>query len=274
MNPVTRGERSRPQVLLDQPAVDDDPPVAPVTTVSRLLLVSQPALPLLPASLIALDAARLCCLRADPDLGSLGRASRWRAPVAVVLADHLPRAERVTILAMLRAVGDGCWVVLARQQHPLREGESADALDLGFDAVWPPLGGAGAELAARYAAAVVGRQQRLHRAAAACGAVRRIGDLQIGGEPLLARWRGHWLPLSCAQLRLLHALAWAPAQALPRSVLARLNPARDERSPRAVDVCVSRLRRRLRELGVQGVDIGAVREHGYGLRVAEPLGAQ
>jgi DNA-binding response OmpR family regulator len=110
------------------------------------------------------------------------------------------------------------------------------------------------------------------------GAVRRgetgiaLGDLTIDGDLPLARRRGRVVPLTSRQVRVLHTMATAPSRTLSRAALASMQMngeegIDDDGHSRAVDVFISRLRRRLRQLEITSFDIVAVRTVGYRLIV-------
>jgi DNA-binding response OmpR family regulator len=100
-----------------------------------------------------------------------------------------------------------------------------------------------------------------------------LGELALDGDLPLARRRGRIVPLTSRQVRVLHTMATAPSRTLSRAALASMQMSGenvavdDDGHSRAVDVFVSRLRRRLRQLDVNGFDIVAVRGVGYRLIV-------
>jgi DNA-binding response OmpR family regulator len=103
-----------------------------------------------------------------------------------------------------------------------------------------------------------------------------LGDLTIDGDLPLARRRGRVVPLTSRQVRVLHQMATAPARTLSRAALAAMHVNGDDDATdsgdedshsRAVDVFISRLRRRLRQLDITTFDIVAVRTVGYRLIV-------
>lgn len=241
-------------------------PVEPVqrrSTRSRVLLVTdEPAA--LRDEVDALTQAGMLCLPVESDPGALRRAAQWEPDVALVLGSGMPLDRRAEWLYGLRGQGSSLVVLVFNDGAEVGGEEEQLALEVGFDAVWHRLGSP-ALLCSRLQALLRPRQR---------GAVRRIdaglavGDLTIDGDLPLARRRGRVVPLTGRQVRVLHTMATAPARTLSRAALASMqmnaeSGIANEEHSRAVDVFVSRLRRRLRQLDVNGFDIVAVRGVGY-----------
>ena len=234
---------------------------------ARVLLVTdKPAA--LRDQIAALTDAGMLCLPVESDAGALRRAAQWEPDVALVLADAMPLDRRVEWLYALRSEGSALVVMVFGETVELGGDEERFALEVGFDAVWRQLGSP-ALLCSRLQALLRPRQRN---------AVRRLdagialGELTIDGDLPLARRRGRVVPLTSRQVRVLHTMATAPSRTLSRAALASMqmngeNVAIDEGHSRAVDVFISRLRRRLHQLDVTGFDIVAVRSVGYRLIV-------
>jgi DNA-binding response OmpR family regulator len=201
------------------------------------------------------------------------RAAQWEPDIALVLANGVPLDRRVQWLYALRNEGSPLVVMVFGEGEKLGGEEERLALEVGFDAVWSGLG-APSLLCSRVQALMRPRQR---------SAVRRmdtgiaLGDLTIDGDLPLARRRGRVVPLTSRQVRVLHAMATAPSRTLSRAALAAMSvngddeesaaPVDDDAHSRAVDVFISRLRRRLRQLDIASFDIVAVRTVGYRLIV-------
>jgi DNA-binding response OmpR family regulator len=174
-------------------------------------------------------------------------------------------------LYALRNEGSPLVVMVFAEGDRLGGEEERLALEVGFDAVWSGLGSPSL-LCSRLQALMRPRQR---------SAVRRVetgialGDLTIDGDLPLARRRGRVVPLTSRQVRVLHAMATAPGRTLSRAALAAMHVNGDDEEStgdddghsRAVDVFISRLRRRLRQLDIATFDIVAVRTVGYRLIV-------
>jgi len=234
---------------------------------ARVLVVTdQPAA--LRDEIAALTEAGMLCLPVESDAAAMRRAAQWEPDVALVLANAMPLERRVEWLYALRADSSALVVMVFNEYAELGGDDERFALEVGFDAVWRQLG-APALLCSRLQALLRPRQRN---------AVRRIdsgialGDLAIDGELPLARRRGRVVPLTSRQVRVLYTMATAPARTLSRAALASMqingeNTALEDGHSRAVDVFVSRLRRRLRQLDINGFDLVAVRGVGYRLIV-------
>lgn len=246
------------------------PVVEPInrrTTRGRVLLVTdQPAL--LRDEIAAMAEAGLMCLPVESDATALRRAAQWEPDVALVLGGAMPLERRVEWLYALRSQGSALVVMVFGDSADASGEEERVALEVGFDAAWRQLGSPPL-LVSRLQALLRPRQRN---------AVRRIdsglalGDLTIDGDLPLARRRGRVVPLTGRQVRVLHTMATAPSRTLSRAALASMqingeNAVIDDGHSRAVDVFVSRLRRRLRQLDILGFDIVAVRGVGYRLIV-------
>src|SRR5262245_5976670 len=216
-----------------------------------------------------LAAAGMLCLPVESDANALRRAAQWEPDVALVLADSMPLDRRVEWLYALRNESTALVVMVFGDAVELGGDEERFALEVGFDAVWRKLGSP-ALLCSRLQALLRPRQrQAVRRVDAGIG----LGELTIDGDLPLARRRGRVVPLTSRQVRVLHTMATAPARTLSRAALASMqmngeNVTLDDGHSRAVDVFISRLRRRLRQLDVNGFDIVAVRSVGYRLIVA------
>lgn len=237
------------------------------STRGRVLLVTDQAAGLR-EEIAALTQAGMMCLPVESDTSALRRAAQWEPDVALVLASEMPLERRVEWLYALRSQGSALVVMVFGDTADLGGDDERLALEVGFDAVWRQLG-APALLVSRLQALLRPRQR---------GAVRRVdagialGDLTIDGDLPLARRRGRVVPLTSRQVRVLHTMATAPSRTLSRAALASMqmngeNVTLDDSHSRAVDVFISRLRRRLRQLDVLGFDIVAVRSVGYRLIV-------
>ncbi len=98
-----------------------------------------------------------------------------------------------------------------------------------------------------------------------------IGGLHIDVMTRRATVDGRELELTGAEFSLLLALATRPGQVVDKAVLTREGLGREiERFDRAVDVHISRLRRKLAEAAATAPGIDAVRGSGYQLIVAAP----
>ncbi len=222
----------------------------------------------------AMTNAGMLCLPVESDAGAMRRAAQWEPDVALILGSMVPLDRRVQWLYALRNEGSPLVVMVFGESERLGGEEERLALEVGFDAVWAGLG-APTLLCSRLQALMRPRQRSV---------VRRIetgialGDLTIDGDLPLARRRGRVVPLTSRQVRVLHAMATAPGRTLSRPALAAMNvngddeegsnaPTDEEGHSRAVDVFISRLRRRLRQLDISSFDIVAVRTVGYRLIV-------
>jgi DNA-binding response OmpR family regulator len=237
------------------------------STRARVLLVTdEPAA--LRDEIAAMTQAGMLCLPVESDAAAVRRAAQWEPDVALVLGATMPLDRRVEWLYSLRGESTALVVMVLGDASALGGEAERFALEVGFDAVWPELGSP-LLLCSRLQALLRPRQR---------SAVRRVdsgialGELTIDGDLPLARRHGRVVPLTSRQVRVLHTMATAPSRTLSRAALAsmQMNGERvvlDEGHSRAVDVFVSRLRRRLRQLGVTGFDIVAVRSVGYRLIV-------
>ncbi|HUL66743.1 MAG TPA: winged helix-turn-helix domain-containing protein [Burkholderiaceae bacterium] len=216
----------------------------------------------------ALNEAGMMCLQVESDPSAVRRAAQWAPDVALILGAAMPLDRRVEWLYALRSEGTALVVMVFGDATELGGDEERFALEVGFDAVWRQLGSP-ALLCSRLQALLRPRQRT---------AVRRVdsgialGDLTIDGDLPLARRRGRVVPLTSRQVRVLHTMATAPSRTLSRAALIsmRINGeggALSDGHSRAVDVFVSRLRRRLRQLDIGGFDLVAVRGVGYRLIV-------
>jgi DNA-binding response OmpR family regulator len=234
---------------------------------ARVLLVTdEPAV--LRDEIAALTQAGMLCLPVESDAAAVRRAAQWEPDVALVLGGTMPLDRRVEWLYALRGDSTALVVMVLGDATALGGEAERFALEVGFDAVWSELGSP-ALLCSRLQALLRPRQRN---------AVRRVdsgialGELTIDGDLPLARRHGRVVPLTSRQVRVLHTLATAPSRTLSRAALASMQMngervALDDGHSRAVDVFVSRLRRRLRQLGITGFDIVAVRSVGYRLIV-------
>jgi DNA-binding response OmpR family regulator len=244
--------------------------VAPPNTRStraRVLLVTDgPAA--LREEIAVLTEAGMLCLPVESDVTAIRRAAQWEPDVALVLAGTMPLERRVEWLYALRGESNALVVMVFGDATELGGEEERFALEVGFDAVWRQLGSP-ALLCSRLQALLRPRQRGGNRRSDSGIA---LGDLTIDGDLPLARRRGRVVPLTSRQVRVLHTMATAPSRTLSRAALASMqmngeNVALDDGHSRAVDVFVSRLRRRLRQLDIVGFDIVAVRSVGYRLIV-------
>lgn len=238
---------------------------------ARVLLVTdEPAR--LRDEVAALTEAGMMTLPVESDAAALRRAAQWEPDIALVLGGSMPLERRVEWLYALRSQGSALVVLVFGDAADAGAGEDEErerlALEVGFDAVWRELGSP-ALLCSRLQALLRPRQR---------GAVRHadagigLGELTIDGDLPLARRRGRVVPLTSRQVRVLHTMATSPSRTLSREALASMQMNGDslavaEGNSRAVDVFISRLRRRLRQLDVSGFDIVAVRSVGYRLIV-------
>lgn len=237
----------------------------------RVLIVTDDPSALREAT-VAMTSAGMLCLPVESDAGAMRRAAQWEPDVALVLANVLPLDKRVQWLYALRNEGSPLVVMVFAEGERLGGEEERLALEVGFDAVWSGLGSP-TLLCSRLQALLRPRQR---------SGVRRVetgialGDLTIDGDLPLARRRGRVVPLTSRQVRVLHAMATAPGRTLSRAALAAMQvnaddddtaAADDDAHSRAVDVFISRLRRRLRQLDILSFDIVAVRTVGYRLIV-------
>lgn len=231
---------------------------------ARLLLVADGDPTALRVELAALAQAELLCLCAEPEAATMRRAARWAPDLALVLGGALPLHRRVECLSALRADSDALVVLVLDGDPQLAPQEEQLALDLGFDAVWRQLGTPDL-LCTRVRALLRARERRQVRREVALP----VGPLLLQNDPPLARCDDRVLDLTYSQVQMLQALAQAPARALTRAALAAIGRGGDEpQGPRTVDTRISRLRQRLRRLGVAGVDVIALRDVGYRLVVA------
>ncbi|HVT35326.1 MAG TPA: response regulator transcription factor [Nevskiaceae bacterium] len=105
---------------------------------------------------------------------------------------------------------------------------------------------------------------RLRRPANGVAEALQIGDLKLDPGERRAWAAGRELQLTGAEYSLLLALAQAAGQVVDKATLTRLALGRPiERFDRAIDVHVSRLRRKLAEAGASGPGIESVRGAGY-----------
>jgi DNA-binding response OmpR family regulator len=258
-----------------EPGVPQTPPlrsavVEPLnrrSTRSRVLLVTdEPAR--LRDEIAAITDAGLMCLPVESDASALRRAAQWEPDVALVLGGSMPLDRRVEWLYALRSQGSALVVMVFGDGGDVGGDAERFALEVGFDAVWSELGSP-ALLCSRLQALLRPRQRSAVRRMEAGVA---LGELTIDGDLPLARRRGRVVPLTSRQVRVLHTMATAPSRTLSRAALASMqingeNVTLNEGHSRAVDVFVSRLRRRLRQLDVTGFDVVAVRNVGYRLIV-------
>ena len=233
----------------------------------RVLLVTDHPIALRD-EIAALTESGMLCLPVETDASALRRGAQWEPDVALVLGAEMPLERRVEWLYALRSQGSALVVMVFSDATELGGDDERVALEVGFDAVWRQLGSP-ALLCSRLQALLRPRQR---------SAVRRVdsgialGDVTIDGDLPLARRRGRVVPLTSRQVRVLHTMATAPSRTLSRAALASMqmngeNVAVDDGHSRAVDVFVSRLRRRLQQLDILGFDIVAVRGVGYRLIV-------
>lgn len=255
------------QAPVRSPSVD---PSTRRSTRGRVLIITDDPAALREAT-VAMTSAGMLCLPVESDAGAMRRAAQWEPDVALVLANVVPLDRRVEWLYALRSQGSALVVMVFGEGERLGGEEERLALEVGFDAVWSGLG-APTLLCSRLQALLRPRQRN---------AVRRVdtgialGDLTIDGDLPLARRRGRVVPLTSRQVRVLHEMATAPSRTLSRASLAAMHvngeddgPEQDEDGhSRAVDVFISRLRRRLRQLDITSFDIVAVRTVGYRLIV-------
>jgi len=210
----------------------------------------------------------MLCLPVESDAAAVHRAAQWEPDVALVLGATMPLDRRIQWLYALRSESAALIVMVLGDAAALGGEAEQFALEVGFDAVWPELG-TSPLLCSRLQALLRPRQR---------GALRRVdsgiglGELTIDGDLPLARRHGRVVPLTSRQVRVLHTMATAPSRTLSRAALAsmQMNGEKvvlDDGHSRAVDVFISRLRRRLRQLGIAGFDIVAVRSVGYRLIV-------
>jgi DNA-binding response OmpR family regulator len=236
-------------------------------TRARVLVVTdEPAK--LRDEIAAMTEIGMLCLPVESDTSALRRAAQWEPDVALVLGGAMALERRVEWLSALRSQGSALVVMVFAEGADVFGDEERFALEVGFDAVWRQLGSP-ALLCSRLQALLRPRQRSAVRRMEAGVA---LGELTIDGDLPLARRRGRVVPLTSRQVRVLHTMATAPARTLSRAALASMqmngeNVAINDGHSRAVDVFVSRLRRRLRQLDVTGFDIVAVRSIGYRLIV-------
>jgi len=242
------------------------PPNTRPTRARVLLVTDGPAA--LREEIAVLTEAGMMCLPVESDVAAIRRAAQWEPDVALVLAGTMPLERRVEWLYALRGESIALVVMVFGDATELGGEEERFALEVGFDAVWRQLGSP-ALLCSRLQALLRPRQRAGTRRSDSGIA---LGDLTIDGDLPLARRRGRVVPLTSRQVRVLHTMATAPSRTLSRAALASMqmngeSMALDDGHSRAVDVFVSRLRRRLRQLDIVGFDIVAVRSVGYRLIV-------
>ena len=231
-----------------------------------LLVTDDPAA--LRDQIVAMTEAGMLSLPVESNATALRRAAQWEPDVAVVLAGTLPLERHVEWLYALRSQGSALVVLVFADTGELGGDDERLALEVGFDAVWPDLGSP-ALLCSRLQALLRPRQRSVVRQGETGVG---LGELSIDGDLPLARRRGRVVPLTSRQVRVLHTMATAPSRTLSRAALASMQINGDsveinDSHSRAVDVFISRLRRRLRQLDVNGFDIVAVRGVGYRLIV-------
>lgn len=111
---------------------------------------------------------------------------------------------------------------------------------------------------------------RLRAPATAAADTLELGSLRIETLTRTARLDGQPLELTGAEFSLLMALATRPGQVVDKAVLTREGLGREiERFDRAVDVHISRLRRKLADAAADAPGIDAVRGLGYQLIVGK-----
>jgi DNA-binding response OmpR family regulator len=215
-----------------------------------------------------LEGGGLLCLPVEEEAEALTRALRWE-PDLILFASKAPLAERVRWLVLLRERAQ-CPVVMLGACRD--DSDELVLLEAGFDAVWRDV--TPARLPARLLRSRVEALLRSRGAPQRRGARVWIGPLSVDSETLTARRDGRPLALTRAQVQVLHALAGAPLQTLARAQIAAVIGARGDGqdgalSLRRVDTLVSRLRTRLAELALAGIDVEPVRGYGYRLRIDE-----
>jgi DNA-binding response OmpR family regulator len=215
-----------------------------------------------------LEGGGLLCLPVEEQAEALTRALRWE-PDLILFASKAPLAERVRWLVLLRERAQ-CPVVMLGACRD--DSDELVLLEAGFDAVWRDV--TPARLPARLLRSRVEALLRSRGAPQRRGARVWIGPLSVDSETLTARRDGRPLALTRAQVQVLHALAGAPLQTLARAQIAAVIGARGDGqdgalSLRRVDTLVSRLRTRLAELALAGIDVEPVRGYGYRLRIDE-----
>jgi len=216
-----------------------------------------------------LEGGGLLCLPVEEEAEALTRALRWE-PDIILFASKAPLAERVRWLVLLRERAP-CPVVMLGACRD--DSDELVLLEAGFDAVWRDV--TPARLPARLLRSRVEALLRSRGAPQRRGARVWIGPLAVDSETLTARRDGRPLALTRAQVQVLHALAGAPLQTLARAQIAAAigvrgaDGADGALSLRRVDTLVSRLRTRLAELALAGIDVEPVRGYGYRLRIDE-----
>ena len=111
---------------------------------------------------------------------------------------------------------------------------------------------------------------RLRAPATAAADTLELGSLRIETLTRTALLHGQPLELTGAEFSLLMALAMRPGQVVDKAVLTREGLGREiERFDRAVDVHISRLRRKLADAAADAPGIDAVRGLGYQLIVGK-----
>lgn len=222
------------------------------------------------ALLAMLEDGGLRCLAVEQEAEALPRALRWE-PDLILFASQGSLAERVRWLVLLRERAQ-CPVVMLGACRD--DSDELVLLEAGFDAVWRDR--VPAHLPARLLCSRVEALLRSRGAPQRCGSRVWIGPLAVDAQTMTARRDGRPLELTRAQVQVLHALAGAPLQTLARAQIAAVIDARvgdgadaGSMSLRRVDTLVSRLRTRLADLALAGVDVEPVRGYGYRLRVGE-----
>lgn len=193
-------------------------------------------------------------------LDRLGAAALPR-PDLLILDVMMPGLDGIATLKRLRAASHGLPVIMLSAR-----GEPVDrviGLELGADdyLAKPCLP---RELLARVRARL-----RAPTTAAPVAEAIAVGPLQLDPMTRRATVDGQALELTGAEFALLVALASRPGQVVDKALLTREGLGRElERFDRAVDVHVSRLRRKLAEASARAPGIDAVRGSGYQLIVA------
>jgi two-component system, OmpR family, response regulator AdeR len=179
---------------------------------------------------------------------------RAAKPDLVLLDVGLPKIDGLEVLRVIRTLSDVPVVVLTARSEEVDE---LVGLGMGAsDYLVKPV--SARKLMARVKLALRTARTRSDRSPA----VLRVGPLEVDGERVQARVHGTALHLTPTEFKLLQHLAHTPRRVIGRSELYEAALPEGDALERAVDIHITNLRRKLRELGA-GDLIETVRGVGY-----------
>jgi two-component system response regulator AdeR len=207
-----------------------------------------------------LEREGLRTLRAQDGLAALA-LHRSARPDLILLDVQMPGMDGWTVLNTLRQRGDTPVIMLTALDQDL---DKLTALRMGADDyVVKPFNPA--EVAARVRAVL---RRTLNQRPAGASGVLRVANLVIDAENHQVHVEGdgysHELLLTLTEFKLLHCMALAPLRIFSRSELMHECLPESEALERTVDSHVSKLRRKLDEVGLENVP-ASVRGVGYRL---------